>query len=152
MEERLYRLRHDQEAFETGSAQDKQVLLAHTVHEILLHWFAPNGEFLGLERQSIGTTRGRRYEENVASAMAAVKERIGFRPHPIQVRKFQSEEACIEDLPGEFQEHLDHPERCLAADRERFAAYIREFRENGEFVLEFTEQYWMSEDGEITHS
>ncbi len=50
MNERLYRLRPDQGVFETGIAQGKQVLLAATVHDILMHWFAPSGEFLGLER------------------------------------------------------------------------------------------------------
>lgn len=50
MTDRLYPLRHDQEVFETGTAQGKQLLLANTVSEIILHWFAPDGEFLEQER------------------------------------------------------------------------------------------------------
>ena len=53
MNDRLYRFRPDQAVFETGMAQGKQLLLANNVQEILLHWFAPNGEFLELERLPI---------------------------------------------------------------------------------------------------
>jgi hypothetical protein len=50
MEERLYRLRPDQAVFETGMAQGKQLLLANTVGDIQLHWFASDGKFLELQR------------------------------------------------------------------------------------------------------
>ena len=53
MGERLYSLRHGQEVFDTGMAQGKQVLLANTVQDILLHWFAPDGQFLGLTGRTI---------------------------------------------------------------------------------------------------
>jgi hypothetical protein len=150
--ERLYRLRHDQEVFETGSAQGKQLLLACTVTDILLHWFSLEGVFLELERHPLSTGAGPGYEAKVFQEVAALKERLGFRPHPIQVRKFLSEEACIEDLPGEYQEFLDHPERFCAADRSAFAGHLHQWYESGAFVLEFTEQYWMSPEGEVTHS
>jgi ankyrin repeat protein len=48
MNDRLYRFRPDQAVFETGTTQGKQVLLANSYYlqEILLHWFAADGEFL----------------------------------------------------------------------------------------------------------
>ncbi len=49
LDERLYPLQHGQGVFETGMAQGKQLLLGNTAQEILLHWFAPNGEFLELQ-------------------------------------------------------------------------------------------------------
>lgn len=137
---------------ERAAAQGKQLLLAHTVADILLHWFSPAGEFLGLERQLLDITQGPDYQENVERAMGAIKDRIAFRPHPIQVRKFESEEASIHDLPGEYQEFLNHPERYSAADREAFEGSIRKWWAGGDFVLEFSEPYWISADGEITHS
>jgi hypothetical protein len=150
-------------------AQGKQLLLANTVQEILLHWFAPSGEFLELERYPIpDESYGRRvwdvktgtvisetasgYWEKVEREMAALKERIGFVPGDIAVRKFESEEASIEDLPGEYQEFLMKREAYSEEDRQAFDGYIREWRERNCFVLEFTEQYWMSESGEVEHS
>jgi hypothetical protein len=168
MDERLYPLQHDQGVFETGMAQGKQLLLANTVSEILLHWFAPNGEFLELERYDIppaqpggrvwdvktGTVISERlgYGERVEREMAALKQRIGFVPGDIAVRKFQSEEACIEDLPGEFQEFLMKRETYSEEDKQAFDKYIQEWRHGNCFVLEFTEQYWMSAEGEVEHS
>jgi hypothetical protein len=163
MDERLYHLRHDQEVFETGIAQGKQLLLATTVHDILLHWFAPNGEFLGLERCRMpvepgtfpGTAiyrTGSGYWEQVKREVAALKERIGFAPCDIAVRKFESEEASIQDLPGEYQEFLENREAYSEEDRRAFEGYIREWGRANSFVLEFSEQYWMSASGEVEHS
>jgi hypothetical protein len=50
MNERLYCLRPDPAVFDTGTARAKQILLFNNVDEISLLWFAPNGEFLELER------------------------------------------------------------------------------------------------------
>src|SRR5262245_30251813 len=110
MGERLYTFRHDQGYFEAGLAQGKQVLLSNTVDEIVAHWFDMEGPFLGMERFPMavdpptfpGTTiyrTGSEYHRAVDAAMAALKERLGFRPAEIRVRKFESEEAAIADLP-----------------------------------------------------
>jgi hypothetical protein len=169
MSDRLYPLQHDQGVFETGTAQGKQLLLANTVDQILLHWFAPTGEFLELERYPIpdevpgkwvsDAKTGTRifqpasgYWQKVEHEMTAIKQRIGFVPGDIAIHKFQSEEACIEDLPGEFQEFLMKREEYSDADKKAFDKYIEDWRRDNCFVLEFTEQYWMSAEGEVEHS
>jgi hypothetical protein len=170
MSDRLYPLRHDQGVFETGIAQGKQLLLANTVDEILLHWFAPNGEFIELERHRIpkqSADSGRvwdvktgtvlsdpasGYWQRVERELTTLKERIGFVAQDIAVRKFESEEACIEDLPGEYQEFLDNRDDYSEEDRQAFDEYIRKWRRNNSFVVEFCEQYWMSATGEVEHS
>jgi hypothetical protein len=171
MNERLYRFRPDQAVFETGTAQGKQLLLANNygLQEILLHWFAADGEFLELERVPIPpgpiqiTVRDkpelhaqvvwlRSYKEKVEHQLAELKERIGFVPGEIAVRKFQSDEAGIQDLPGEYEEFLMKRDDYSEEDQRYFDGYIREFRNRNCFVLEFCEQYWMSADGEVEHS
>jgi hypothetical protein len=166
---RLYPIQHDQGVFDTGLAQGKQLLLANTVDEILLHWFAPTGEFLELERYPIpNEVPGRRvwdtktgtvisetasgYWAKVEREMTALKQRIGFIPGDIAILKFQSEEACIEDLPGEFEEFLMKREEYSEPDKKAFDKYIEDWRRGNCFVLEFTEQYWMSAEGEVEHS
>lgn len=170
MGKRLYRLRPDQGVFETGTAQGKQLLLATTVNEILLHWFAPEGKFLNLQRVPIASAPTphsvkdkaklqsqvvwgpKWYEELVGPQLVELKERIGFVPGEIAVRKFESEEAAILDLPDEFQEFLDNREDYSEEDQKRFDGYIRQFRSSKCFVLVFSEDYWMSESGEVEHS
>jgi hypothetical protein len=168
MNDRLYRFLPDQGVFETGMAQGKQLLLADTVSDILLHWFAPNGEFLEMERIPIEpatmppgqrqwrdgkvVAEGLNREERVKRQLAALKERIGFVPGEIAVRKFESEEAGIDDLPGEYQEFLDNREDYSKEDQKYFDGYIRDWRRDNCFVLNFYEQYWMSESGEVEHS
>ena len=170
MNDRLYRFRPDQAVFETGTAQGKQLLLANNVQEILLHWFAPNGEFLELERLPIPsgpiqyTVRDkpehnaqvlwlRRYDEIVEHELAELKKRIGFVPGEITVRKFESEyPAGIFDLPGEYVQFLENPQAYSEEDRHWFERYIREWRQSNSFVLCFDEEYWMTESGEVAHS
>jgi hypothetical protein len=165
MDDRLYRLRGDQERFEAGLAQGKQLLLATTVDDILLHWFAPDGEFLQLERIPIEpallspgqrvwqdgklVAEGLRWNDRVERQLAALKERLGFVPADIAVRKFESEEACIEDWPGDYFHFLHYREEYSEEDQRVFDEYIEDWREGNNFVLEFYEQYWMSASGEV---
>jgi hypothetical protein len=163
MDQRLYHLRQGQGVFETGTAQGKQLLLASTVHDILLHWFAPDGAFLCLERHRMGVAPGTfpatpiyrtdaGYREQVEREIAALKEKMGFVPGDIAVAKFESEEAGIQDLPGEYEEFLRDPQAYPPEDREAFERSIRQWRESGSFVLEFSEQYWLSAAGKVEAS
>jgi len=66
-------------------------------------------------------------------------------------RRFESEEASIEDLPGEYQEFLENREKYSKEDQKWFDGYIEKWRGRNCFVLDFYEQYWMSESGEVEH-
>lgn len=163
MTERLYNLRHGQVVFETGTAYGKQLLLAATVHEILLHWFGSDGAFLGMDRHRMavapaafaGTTvyqTDSRYWDEVERELSALKESIGFVPKDIAVRKFESEEASIEDLPGEYEQFLHDPRSYSPEERETIEKCVRQWRESGRFVLDIYEQYWISSAGEVESS
>ncbi len=159
MNDRLYRVRPDQEVFETGTAQGKQLLLSVNVSEISLHWFATDGEFLELQRIPVEPSPFSTYkpewewEARVKRQLAALKERIGFVPGEIAIRKFESEyPAGIYDLPGEYVQFLENPEAYSQEDRKWFEKYIREWRDANSFVLAFDDEYWMTESGEVAHS
>jgi hypothetical protein len=164
MDERLFRLRPDPAVFDTGTAQGKQLLLATTVHDILTHWFASDGEFLGLEpfRMPVepgkfpGTTihrTGSNYWKQVNREVAELKARIGFVRGDILIRKFESETASILDLPSEYVEFLENRKEYSDEDRAAFNEYIRKWRQAKDFVLEiYGIEYWMDEAGEVTHS
>lgn len=160
MGERLYTFRHDQGYFEAGLARGKQVLLGNTVHEIVAHWFDLEGRFLGLERFPMatdpptfpGTTiyrTGTEYHRAVDAEMDALKGQLGFRPADIRVYAFESEDAAIADLPGEYEQFLESPESADADEREHFPQYIAEWRAEGRFVLNWCVDYWLSADGRV---
>ena len=161
VEERLYHLRTDQGYFETGIAQGKQLLLYETVHEIIAHWFDMDGVFLSLERlrmdvdppthpgTQIYKTDGE-YWRAVETEVAAFKQRLGLRSADIRVWAFESEEASIEDLPGDFDEAHGLPEFDGPEDGEWYDEFVAEWGRKDRFVLCMCScEYWMEADGEV---
>jgi len=160
MSGRLYTLRQGQRRFIAGRARGKQVLLGNTVHEIVAHWFDMEGVFLGLERFRMavdpptfpGTTiykTGSEYQRQVDAEMAAVKQQLGFVPADIHVCGFDSEEAAILDLPGEYEEYLESPESYNPEDREFFEEAIQKWKREGNFVFSWYEEIWVSAAGKV---
>jgi hypothetical protein len=156
----LYTFRHDQGYFDTGLARGKQVLLGNTVHEIVAHWFGMDGRLIGLERFRMavdpptcpGTTiyrTGSEYQREMDAEMAALKQRLGFQPADIRVQAFESEEAAIADLPGEYEQFLESPESADPQEQEHFPGYISEWRAEGRFVLNWCVDYWLTADGRV---
>ena len=163
MGERLYRLRHGQGCFEVGTAAGNQLLLDSTVRHVVLHWFDADGRFLGLEKIRMAVAPATfpgssiyridaTYRRQAESEIDMVKARIGFAPADILVRKFESDEASIEDLPAEFAEFLRSPDSFNDADRESIEAAIRAWQEHGRFVLSWCEEFWISGSGEVIAS
>jgi hypothetical protein len=164
MGERLYPLRlgtgwH----IECGWCGERQVLLGftHLDNCFALHWFAADGRFLGLERVPLaappppkhpGTTIFRHdpaFERAKAEELAALKARLGFRAADITVQRFESDEACIQELAGEYEEYLQAPESFSPDEREALAEGLEAWRRKGYFALVWYEEYWLSRDGRV---
>jgi hypothetical protein len=130
-------------------------------HCFVLHWFAPDGRFLGLERvpvvaapppKHLGSTIFRyhaAFEQAKAAELAALKERLEFRPSDIAVQLFDSEEACLQELAGEYEEYLESPESFDDEERQALAEGLEQWRSKGFFVLVWPEEYWLSSDGRV---
>jgi hypothetical protein len=164
VDERLYPLRlgtgwH----IECGRCGDRQLLLGftHLGNCFALHWFAADGQFLGLERVSLaaapppkhpGTTIFRHdpaFERVKAEELAALKERLGFQAGDIAVQRFESDEACIQELSGEYEEYLQSPELFTPEEREALAGDLEAWRRKGYFALVWYDEYWISRDGRV---
>lgn len=170
MDDRLYRLRPDQAVFETGTAQGKQLLLSANVSQISLYWFTAGGEFLELQRRQIpdGPSGGRvwdvttgtvisepvsGYWDKLERAMAPLKEQLGFVPGEIAIRKFETEDAGILDLLGDYVQFLANREEYSKEDQQAYDEYIRKWHEAKDFVLAVDgAEYWMTESGEVASS
>jgi hypothetical protein len=162
MDERLYPLRLGTDwHIESGWCGERQVLLGftHLGNCFVLHWFAADGRFLGLERVPLaappppkhpGTTIYRHdaaFERAMTEELAALKARRGFRAGDIAVRRFESDEACIQELAGEYEEYLESPESFSPGEREILAEGLEAWRQKGYFALVWYGEYWLSRDG-----
>lgn len=164
MDEPLYRLRlgtgwH----IECGRSGDRQVLLGftHLGHCFVLHWFAADGRFLELERVPLtrpapprhpGTNILRydpAFERTKAAELAALKERLGFRSGDIAVRRFESDEASVQELSSDYEAYLEAPESFGADERETLAKGLAAWWRDGNFALVWYEEYWLSRDGDV---
>lgn len=164
MEERLYPLWlgvgwH----IECGHCGNRQVLLGftHLANCFVLHWFATDGRFLGLERIPLatppppmhpGTTIYKhvaKFEHAKAEELTALKARLCFRHGDILVLRFESDEACIQELASEYEEYLLFPESLSPEVRAVCAKGLDEWRRKRYFSLVWNDEYWMSSNGDV---
>ncbi len=157
---RLYTLKCDQGYFDCGHALGRQVLLSYSVHHIIIHWFEMTGELVKVERIRMavnpptfpGSTiyqTGTAYQAEVGDELHAVRAQIEFAPADIHIQKFESDEASIEDLPGELEEYRRSPSSFSVDVRRHFEAWIKEWNEEQRFVLAWDEEFWVSAEGEV---
>lgn len=77
-----------------------------------------------------------------------------FVPGTISVKAFSLPELGlgIQDLPEHYQNFLDHPENNNEDERQHYPKEIEEWRESGNFVLLWNEDYYLNTDGELESS
>jgi len=49
--------------------------------------------------------------------MATLKQRLNLQPGEIRIHAFESDEASIAELPGEYEEFLESPDSCNPESR-----------------------------------
>lgn len=76
---------------------------------------------------------------------------LGVVPGTISVNQFCLPERFIgiTDLPEHYQEVLDHPENFTEERLQMLRGDIEAWRANGQFVLNWDEDYYMSEEGDL---
>lgn len=84
----------------------------------------------------------------------SVSMMLPFTPGTISVKKFFLPELWlgIRDLPDHYQEFLDQPENANEEERHYYPKEIDAWRECGNFVLWWNEDYDLNEDGELESS
>jgi hypothetical protein len=146
---RLYPLQHGQGYFDAGVTRDGQQVLMAAFHPMTFAiLFAADGECIEYLARPNSTS---------APDEAALKRwqaELGFTPRTIHVQRFLFEDVGlgIEDLPGYLEEFLDDPDAEDAEEQaERFRA-IREWLDEGSFVLYWGNDLWLDGTGEVTSS
>src|SRR5439155_9145367 len=113
----VYRIRHDQGYFETGTASGDRMVILGLFGEPLAIFFDRDGNLVAAETRLLTIEpeyhpkTGRalptpEWEAAADAAMAACKAEIDFRAEPIRVHRFTVPELGIgiEDRPSYFEE------------------------------------------------
>ena len=157
--ERLYAIRPDEGYFSAGITADcEQVLMGLFCPNLIAFRFDREGNLLGSEQRSVPFFRDvtppyDMFDERIQPMIATWKAEMGFRPATIRVRKFFSDEHFIgiEDYPSHFHEVVSDP----GADEEEKAdirGSIELWDKDGQFVLQWGNDYWLDGSGRVVSS
>ena len=77
-----------------------------------------------------------------------------FTPGTISVKEFfvLDQWIGIKQLPEHYQEFLDAPQNATDEERLHYPKEIEGWRSSGEFVLWFSDDYYLNEEGELDSS
>lgn len=142
-----------------GVTPDKrQVLMGLACPNLVAFFFGLEGNLLGTEQRPIPffqrvTPPYDIFDERIPPLIESWKKEMRFRPAKINVMKFFSEEHLIgiEDYPSHFHEILTDP----ATDDDEKADVrdsMRLWDQDGQFVLQWGNDYWLDASGEVVSS
>lgn len=176
---RLYPVRsHKWYGFYAGQLpQGRQALVTggNRRHELAVHLFDRDGNFLGVERRELnfdcfgdsGEDDDEEQEEDEDSPdggeggmaqtlRAYLAAEFGFRPGLIRIKRVDHPDAefSIDPLPTHYEEFLEDPHNRLFTDEDRHAYpySMREWLRQGEFIFNYNNDYYVDQNGEVTSS
>lgn len=164
----LYNIAINIPYFYTGrSSNGTQTLMGVQMPDLVMVVFDADGNYLRTDLKAIPQDRepddrepvnAPQVETDVDSAenefSAYINEwqtDLGVVPGTISVKQFYLPERFIgiTDLPEHYQEVLDHPENFTEERLQMLRRDIEAWRTNGQFVLDWDEDYYMSEEGDL---
>ena len=158
--ERRYAIKsHETYFFYAGVTPDKQqVLMGLACPNLVAFRFDKEGNLLRTEQRPVPFFQGVKppydiYDERIPPLMEAWKMDMRFRPAKIKVKKFFSEEHYIgiEDYPSHFHEILIDP-AVDDDDKADGRNSMKLWDKDGQFVLQWGNDYWLDESGEVVSS
>ena len=135
---------NDSVYFRTGVKRDQtQVLVGRQYPHLLSISFSPTGDILG----SLTIAAG----EDISAKFSSVLEDLGARPKQIQVKRFSIPERdiSIEDLPKHYREFLENIVDYSENRQQELFGDIADWKQHGDFVLIWDEEYFLSAAGEV---
>lgn len=156
----LYSIATNIPYFYTGHLADgTQTLMGVQLPHILMIEFDADGNYLKTslkefseERQPTDAALVEADAENEFSAhIYGWQVELKVIPSTISVKRFYLPERFIgiTDLPEHYQQVLDYPENFTEERLQELQGDIEAWRGSGEFVLDWDEDYYMSEKGEV---
>ena len=158
--DRLYPIRSEKYyGFYAGHVPGKRQALVAGDLDLLIAFFEHQGNLLEVQRRTLppsvkvpemncGTLDDRDFQEYL-------KKEFHFRPGLIRVKAFQiqPEGLAVHPFPSHYQLFLDNPHDGFnAEDRDYYPELIRTWIADKQFVLDWGNDYWLDNNGEVTSS
>ncbi len=154
-----YTIQNNGNYFTTGTAASgEQVLMGLTVGnqgpEVLSVFFDASGQLLSSTSDPLPSASAGVADTAASRQLLATQQRIGFRPGTIRVQLFSIPDrgVGIDDLPDHYREFMASPEEHDPERQEELAGDIRQWIEDGDFVLRWGEDYYLDRDGDVSSS
>lgn len=158
--ERLYPINsHESYGFFAGITSDNsQVLMGLFCPNLVAFLFDSEGDLLSVEQHPVDFFQGitlpyNIYDEKIPTLIEGWQAEIGFQPATIKVKKFFSQQPYIgiEDYPSHFGEILSDPREC-EEEKSDIRESMRLWNEDGQFVLQWGNDYWLNGSGDVVSS
>lgn len=153
---RLYRIvGSDDYGFYACKRPDgEQLLFGIQLPEVVVLHFDERGVLRYVDARPVRTATSDPYAPELENELEEVKRELGWSPSAIDVAEFYLPDRWIgvRQLPDHYQEVIDHPERFTADRRDVLENDIRQWLDRGDFVLYWTEDYYLDRDGEVVSS
>ena len=161
--QRLYKIATNVPYFYTGRLADgAQTLMGVQPPDLVGVVFSVDGDYIKTLTKHISqerrlTTQDQSEvvpdadEDEFSAYIYEWQTELKVMPDTISVKQFYLPERYIgiSDLPEHYQEVLDHPENFSEERLRELQGDIQAWRGSGEFVLDWDEDYYMSEEGEV---
>ena len=159
---RLYNIQNDPILFHTGRGENgNQMLIGVQFPEIVLVEFDAQGNYLRVVTReipkqflSVGNGIFQADDTVLLALIENWKDEMGLIPGTISVKQFFLPDRWIgiRDLPQYIQDYLDAPGNYDEELSRELQEEIRQWREHGDFVLNWDEDYDLNQEGEIIGS
>ena len=155
---RLYKIQNDIHHYHTGHLSSGNQVLMDEAHRIE---FDLEGNLIAAFGRENSQTTLTAYDVEGKVLAAFTQEEVPlpsmmlpYTPGTISVKPFFLPEDWlgIRDLPDHYQEFLDNSENADEEERQYYPEEIRDWRECGNFVLWWNEDYFLNADGELESS
>ncbi len=150
---------HETYFFFAGRTHDKrQVLMGLLCPDLVAFFFDAGGNLLNVEHRPVSFFQGVTppydiFDERIPALIDEWQVEMGFQPSTIKVKKFFFQELYIgiEDYPSHFGEILSDPQ-ASEEEKSDIRDSMRLWDEERQFVLQWGNDYWIDESGEVVSS
>ncbi len=132
----------------------RQALVGVQLPNLMVLLFSAEGDFLAAHTIPIASSDRSSIGDRAQQVVLEWEEASGFQPVTIRVKPFFLDELWIgiRDLPEHYQDVIDNPDDFEPYRKDELLEDIREWNRSGSFVFYWTEDYYMSIDGEVESS
>ena len=157
-----YKLRSSPGRYLTGRVNgDRQILMGVSCPDYEMHFFDSNGNHLNTETRKLTIPPPSRdgiyvfdseSQSNLASDVNKWCHELEFSDSPIEILRFESNDAYIEDLPSELMELEECPNNFTAEEREELLIWKSDWTESEYFAFWWGDELWIDRDGTVVSS